>query len=154
MYSTLSLERKNVVIGRYIFPLLIETMVIVLLLIFVNIKSNFVPVGMTIDEILIYLSLSFMFVSLIISFQYPLFFKMGYTKARLFTYVPLLLVFVFLGILQLLVDKLNIDINWIAINQFIKGNLILMIVLSVLIGIVSLVISCMISIKIYGRKDL
>lgn len=154
LYSTLSLERKNIVIGRYIFPLIIETTAVVLLLLFANIKSNFAPIDMTTNEMLINLSFSAMFLSVIISFQYPAFFKMGYTKARLFNYVPLLLVFVFLGILQLLVDKLNIDINWIGINQFFEGHLTLMIVLSIIIGIISLVISCMISIKIYDKKDI
>lgn len=154
LYSTLSLERRDVVLGRYIFVFIIEMIAIAMLLILSIIKSNFIPLDITFKEIFLYLSILSMMFSIIISFQYPVFFKFGYTKGKLYTYIPLLLIFLFIGVLPSIVARLNININWEAINQMFAENLVLMFMLPILIGVISLLISCMVSVKIYERKDI
>ncbi len=80
LYSTLSLERKDVVVGRYAFVFVIEMIAIAVLLITSIIKLNFNPLDMTFDEIFIYLSILSMVFSIIISFQYPVFLNLGIQK--------------------------------------------------------------------------
>ncbi|WP_213818257.1 ABC-2 transporter permease [Garciella nitratireducens] len=154
LYSTLSLGRRDVVIGRYVFVFVIEMIAIAALLILAVIKSNFSPLDMTIEETFLYLSVLSMMFSIIISFQYPVFFKFGYTKAKLYTYIPLLLTFLIIGVLPTIMTRLNIKINWQAINQILMKNSMLTVLLPILIGVISLLISCMVSMKIYERKDI
>ncbi len=154
LYSTLSLERKEVVTGKYLFVLIIEIIAMAMLLILSIIKSNFVPLDMTFEEICLYLSVFSMISSVFISCQYPMFFKFGYTKARIYTYIPLILIFFLVSFLPSIVERLDINFNWQVINHVFAENINLMILLPIIIGITSLIFSCMISIRIYERKDI
>ena len=95
-----------------------------------------------------------MIFSIIIAFQYPMFFKFGYAKAKLFSYIPLLLLFLLLGVIPTIAMKLNVNINWDKLNSIFIENTRLMFYLPLLIGLASLFISYMVSAKIYMKKDI
>ncbi len=154
LYSTLSLDRKEVVVGRYIFVFLTAMTAIMVLLILVIVKSNSANLEMSLEENLVLLSLLTMIFSIIISFQFPIFFKLGYAKAKLYTYFPLLLLLLIVGVIPYLVKRLNVDIDWQGVARIFIENTVLMLVLPILIGIASLSVSCMISVKIYKAKDI
>ena len=154
LYSTLSLNRKDVVLGRYAFAFIIEIVAIMILLALAFIKSNFSTMDMSFNELFIYISFLSMIFSIIIAFQYPIFFKFGYAKAKLFSYIPLLLLFLLLGVIPTIAMKLNVNINWDKLNSIFIENTRLMFYLPLLIGLASLFISYMVSAKIYMKKDI
>mgnify|MGYP001221493692 CR=1 FL=1 len=154
LYSTLSLDRKDVVIGRYSFVVFIKLIAMALLTIFASVNFNWNSNSLTIGEASLYISLLFLILSLLISFQYPLFFKYGYTKAKIYTYIPLFLLFFCLGILPSILMKLGVYINWNKLSIILDNNKTSFSILFILIGFVFLLISCLISIKIYQKKDI
>jgi ABC-2 type transport system permease protein len=154
LYSTISLNRKDVVIGRYAFVFVSELIAIVALIAFAAAKSKYTESDMVLSEALIYLSFLSLLFSIIIAFQYPLFFKLGYTKAKLYTYIPVILLFFFVGLLPSILAKVSITINWNAIYQAFMEDLAIMVIFPLLAGIIILLISCRISIKIYENKDI
>jgi hypothetical protein len=95
LYTTLSLKRKTVVAGRYLFALLLNIcavlfmFVLALLGLFVAEMIGMIVSGEDIVWMLAVLAAAFVVIQAI---QLPLFFKFGYTKARFFSLVPFMAV--------------------------------------------------------------
>lgn len=93
-YATLPLRRRSVVIGRYAFALIMEIVgVISVFLISILMSIIFKDINTDIQEILFSLCVLFVIFAAVISLQYPLFFKLGYNRARIAAYIPLLAIF-------------------------------------------------------------
>ena len=91
LYITLSLNRKTVVAGRYLFALTFNICAIIFSIFFAivgTVVTGATGLGMgTSDILLTGVLLAAVFI-VIQSIQLPFFFKMGYTKAKLFSIVP------------------------------------------------------------------
>ncbi|NLJ90514.1 MAG: ABC-2 transporter permease [Clostridiales bacterium] len=154
LYSTLSLDRKDVVVGRYAFVLINEIIAILVLVIVAIIKSNFKPLDMSSEELVLYVCILSMFFSFIVSFQYPILFKLGYSKAKLYTYIPMMIIFFLIGLFPSIVQRLNLNIDLEAVGHMIFTNLVPISLLTFSLGIIFLVLSALISMKIYEKKDI
>jgi len=92
LYSTLSLSRRDIVAGRYLFSLasLFFTMIVAMLfyMTILSLLHKAFNAPVMAAGILIGVALF----SMIISVQYPILFKYGYTKARAFIVVPFILI--------------------------------------------------------------
>jgi ABC-2 type transport system permease protein len=154
LYATLSLRRRNVVVGRYAFAFLTEFVAVIFIVLLSLLFSNMFSMNSSLSEILFPLCLlSFLF-SLMVAVQYPIFFKLGYTKAKSFTYVPLLLIFMFIGLWPTIADKFTISVDWAAVWEVVSANPPLMYGLPVGIGFLFLALSCAFSCRLYGKRDI
>ncbi len=90
LYATLRLKRRSIVAGRYLFVLAFDLMawaVALLISLLVNVvahRATFDPMTSLATGLVLLIIFS-----LIQAIQLPLFFKLGYTKAKLLAYAPL-----------------------------------------------------------------
>lgn len=151
LYVFLGIERNTVVIGRYIYALVINLAFCLFALIitgFVSIIMQF-PFSF-IDNVLILIILFFFF-SFTQFIQIPIYFKLGFSKARLLAYIPFLLipiVVVFIGqFTPMFMDNLDSFLLWITNNPII----IIAIILS--LWLLSLYGSIIVSQRFYQKRE-
>lgn len=89
-YASLPLERRNLVFGRYLFVLSINLFTAALNLVLCFIISLFQG-EFSLGETLSAIGGCFYLFTLVEAFQFPFYFKLGYTKAKLFAFLPLMM---------------------------------------------------------------
>lgn len=146
LYKIFSIDSKKVVIGRYILAGLIFIVVSLLgfsIYAIVSLIKN-MPIGL---DMLMYLGMNFVLFGIIISFQYPMFFKSGYTKAKTFWFLPILIIAIIGMILGYFIKDFDPILNFVLENQrmIIVGLFILVVVF--------LAVSIILSIKFYKKRD-
>lgn len=92
LYGSVSVELKDIVLGRYIFALSNYVISLVTVIAVSLIVSLFRDMFIDAANILLGFSLSLLIFSIITGIQMPLFFKLGYTKAKMWAVVPFLVV--------------------------------------------------------------
>ncbi|MBZ2386935.1 ABC-2 transporter permease [Anaerococcus murdochii] len=146
LYKIFSIDSKKVVIGRYILAGLIFIVASLLgfsIYTIVSLIKN-IPIGL---DMLMYLGMNFVLFGIIISFQYPIFFKSGYTKAKTFWFLPILII----GILGMLVGYFIKDFR--PILNFVLENQRMLIIGICILLVLFLTISIKLSINFYKKRD-
>lgn len=146
LYKIFSIDSKKVVIGRYILAGLIFIVASLLgfsIYTIVSLIKN-MPIGL---DMLMYLGMNFVLFGIIISFQYPMFFKSGYTKAKTFGFLPILII----GILGMLGGYFIKDFG--PILNFVLENQRMLIIGICILLVLFLAISIILSIKFYKKRD-
>lgn len=92
LYGSVSVELKDIVLGRYIFAFSNYAISLVTVIVVSLIVSLFRDMFIDVPNILLGFSLSLLIFSIITGIQMPLFFKLGYTKAKIWAVVPFLVV--------------------------------------------------------------
>ena len=146
LYKIFSLDSKKVVIGRYILAGLIFIVACLLgfsIYTIVSLIKN-MPIGL---DMLMFIGIYFVLYAIIISVQYPIFFKYGYTKARTFGFLPIFIIAVIGMALGYFIKDFGPILNFVLENQrmIIIGFCILVVLF--------LIISITLSIKFYKQKD-
>ena len=155
LYATLSLKRRNIVVGRYVFALCMEILAVVLVLILSWGFSIFTTMEFIFPEILFYLCIASFLFSTIVSVQYPIYFKLGYNKAKFIAYVPLLLIF--FGFILLPNMLRNSGITQMGFDDFLKLLMTYKLAayaVPVAVGHLLLGLSCTLSCRLYERRDI
>lgn len=146
LYKIFSLDSKKVVIGRYILACLIFMVASLvgfsIYAIVYQIKN--MPMGI---DMLMFIGIYFVLYAIIISVQYPIFFKCGYTKARTFGFLPIFIIAVIGMALEYFIKDFGPILNFVLENQRM-----LIIGLCILI-VLFLTISITLSIKFYKKRD-
>ncbi len=152
LYSTLSIRRKDVVSGRYIFALIVDLVSGISSFILTVIVKFIFDGKFDITELAINLLALFFAFSIIQAFQFPIYFKMGYSKAKAMVYLP----FIIIPLTILLAEKLlNLDIEGsiITLSNSFLSNPILIYGILFLIWILIISISYYFSNKFYSERD-
>nr|UWI49835.1 ABC-2 transporter permease [Clostridioides difficile] len=145
LYATLSIKLKDIVLGRYIFILLNFVSTVFLITILSIIVLFFKSKSIDIQEIILGISTSFLVFSAIVGVQIPIFFKMGYLKARFWSLIPYIIVLT-LVLMTSLIDKISFVIDFIIHNQGIFS------ILGLVFSFIILVVSYKISFLLYKSK--
>lgn len=116
LYGSVSVELKDIVLGRYIFAFSNYVISLVTVIAFSLIVSLFRDMFIDVSNILLGFSLSLLIYSIIIGIQMPLFFKLGYTKAKIWAVVPFLVVML-LVIIPSFITVLSTFIQSVMSNQ-------------------------------------
>jgi len=101
LYTTLSLSRKTVVSGRYLFALILNLYVVLLSYLLAAVgtvairASDFKEVA--VEMLFTSLVLAAIFI-VVQSMQLPVYFKLGYSKAKFFSMIPFVLMMVFFSL--------------------------------------------------------
>ena len=146
LYKIFSIDSKKVVIGRYILAGLIFIVASLLgfsIYTIVSLIKN-MPIGL---DMLMYLGMNFVLFGIIISFHYPMFFKSGYTKAKTFGFLPILII----GILGMLGGYFIKDFN--PIINFVLENQRMIIIGICILLVLFLTFSIKLSINFYKKRD-
>ena len=92
LYGSVAIRLKDIIFGRYVFVLLNYVMSFAIIIAIYAIISSFQHKTLELSDMILGLSLSLLAFSLIVGIQMPLFFKMGYTKAKVWSLVPFIAV--------------------------------------------------------------
>ena len=116
LYGSVSVELKDIVLGRYIFAFSNYVISLVTVIAVSLIVSLFRDTFIDISNILLGFSLSLLIFSTITGIQMPLFFKLGYTKAKMWAVVPFLVVML-LVIIPSFITVLSTFVQSVMSNQ-------------------------------------
>lgn len=116
LYGSVSVELKDIVLGRYIFAFSNYVISLVTVIAVSLIVSLFRDMFIDVSNILLGFSLSLLIYSIITGIQMPLFFKLGYTKAKIWAVVPFLVVML-LVIIPSFITVLSTFIQSVMSNQ-------------------------------------
>lgn len=146
LYRIFGIRSEKVVIGRYVFALVLFIFALLISIVFSTIFSFFVETA-DIREFLA-TSLAYLLVYLIfISLKYPLYFKFGYKKAKSIS----ALTFVLIGLLSFLVMALKDSLNDLFL--FMENNIFMTLLISLLLVLLIVFISIKVSQKLYKKRD-
>lgn len=153
LYTTLSIKRSTVVLGRYLFALVIDVCAGLLAYAFsfaalTVMHKDFNPL----ESLVITLVLLVLY-SIIQAAQLPIYFKLGYAKAKLWAYMPFIgLALIALVVPNLLKDSFSLSeisnfFGWFAENPLIA------VLFGTVIWVGIMVISYQTSLSYYSKRD-
>jgi hypothetical protein len=157
LYTTLSVSRKNVVAGRYIFSFVLDlccvlaTFVLSTFSVFASRLLGSREMPSDTPAATLVLCAIFLVVQVI---QLPLFFKFGYSKAKFFTLVPFAaLSAAYLGIINTMNHNDSISGYVSTLTIYIEKNRIFTVTLSVAAICLILYGSYQVSLKFYRKRE-
>lgn len=92
LYATLAIRRSTIVYGRYALVVLLFVLVAICALLLTYGMASVLRFPFSWSAMSMLVAVFFVIFALVAAVQLPIFFKLGYTKAKLITYVPLVLV--------------------------------------------------------------
>lgn len=146
VYRLLSIGSRDIVIGRYILALIFYLCSFILGFVFYLIVATIKDFPIDLD-ILFSLGINFPVFAIIISLQYPIYFKYGYAKAKTWTLLPIFII----GIIGMLAGFFIKDFDQLI--NFIYQNKDLIIIISIILLILIITISIKLSVKFYKQRD-
>lgn len=149
-YASLPLERRHVVYGRYLFALCINlgtaAFSFILCLLIALVQGDF-----SLRETLLTLGACFYLFTLVEAFQFPVYFKLGYTKAKLFVLLPLMLTPALIIGLVKLAQKLGWDANALCAHSL--QNPLFLLLGALLMWTFAIVFSLARSCQLYKKRE-
>ena len=145
LYGSVSVGLKDIVLGRYAFILLNYLVSFVAVIIMHSGFALFQNKAMELTDILLGFSLSLLAFSVVTGIQMPLFFKMGYTKAKVWSLVPFIVVMAVV-VIPSLVSALS------GVIEFIQANQSILIVCGILASCVIQFLSYQIAVVAYCKR--
>ena len=153
LYATLSITRAAVVLGRYFFALAFNLCTAALAFIVtctlsITLKKNWDPK----ETLLVTLAILVAY-SAIQAFQLPIYFKLGYSRAKLIAYLPLIGWPLVVTGLSFGLERVGIIGNFSNIILWIEQNTILFVISCAALWIVIMYFSYRISLSYYQKRD-
>jgi len=153
LYTTLSIKRNTVVLGRYLFALILDLSAGLFAYIFSFILLTVMQKGFNFMESLYVILVLFLAFSLLHAIQLPIYFKLGYTKAKFLTYLPFiilpLMVVVFSSFFGDIfsLERISGLLDWFAANHLATA------LTGAVIWFGIMAISYRVSLSLYEKRD-
>lgn len=153
LYPTLAINRRTVVLGRYLFTLVLD--------IFFGFVSYATVFGILaalqrdFDALEFFIILIVMFVvcSIIQAVQLPIFFKLGYSKGRVLVYIPFAAFAAVPFIITVFFNDIDITAQLSGLADWFAANQIITAVIAAVIWLAAMFISYNISLAGYKKRD-
>jgi len=153
LYTTLSIKRNTVVLGRYLFALILNILTGLFTFVFSFAVLTIMQKGIDIIGALITIPILFFVFSLIQAVQFPVYFKLNYSKAKFIAYIPfVVLPLAILAASNRLNNIFSADLL-IGIFKWFSLNLPAMVLFGIVIWLVIMAISYKISVSFYQKRD-
>lgn len=149
-YGTLSLKKRNIVNGRYIFTLGTMIFFTILSYIIMIVGNVILKQGLEYSELLFVLVTGFFMSLILVSLQLPTYFKLGYTKGKIFTYVPFFVIAIGVPLLGSLMGESTEKFK--AIAAYIENNPVMVSIFLILCGLLIFEISNIVSQRLYINR--
>lgn len=148
IYRMFGMPNKDMVKGRYLWAI-VNGFVVLLIGLIVSIVFSKIFKENDIDslDLLSVGAMYYWIYLLIVSSQYPLMFKLDYKKARKYSMLPFLLIFILMAFFMKVVDLENVIV-------YVVGNIKLISILAILLILVIICISIILSIRFYNKKEI
>lgn len=145
LYGTLAVSLKDIVLGRYLFVLLTYLAAVGLVLLGSTGIALYQGHTLSGSYTLLGIGVSFLAFALIVGVQLPVFFRLGYVKAKFWSLVPFILV-----MLVAIIPSLTNDLS--AIAAFAQSHPLSLGLGSLLAGVLLLWASCRVAIVFYKKR--
>ena len=149
-YGTLSLKKRNIVNGRYIFTLGTMIFFTILSYIIMIVGNVILRQGLEYSDLLFVLVTGFFMSLILVSLQLPTYFKLGYTKGKIFTYVPFFVIAIGVPLLGSLMGESTEKFK--AIAAYIENNPVMVSIFLILCGLLIFEISNIVSQRLYINR--
>lgn len=146
LYSFIPIEKFYLVIGRFIYSLLIGFFILLVTIIPITIIFSIQNINIDSKDLLLSFLLGITIYIINISIQIPGYYKLGTIKGAFFSYIPLILFLIFTYLVGGL-DNIGINSINILLNNILFISIVLLIT-SIIIFIISIVISISINNKL------
>jgi hypothetical protein len=153
LFTTLSIKRGTVVLGRYLFAMAMQLVTGLFAYAAAFIITSFMRRGFNYIENLTILGTMFLAVSLLQFIQLPIYFKVGYTKAKLLVYLPYMILPLAIGLGSILFKDLFTQEQMDALITSVTSSPGTTALIAVCVWLLTLGISYRISLRVYLKKD-
>lgn len=154
LYPTLSINRRTVVLGRYLFALAFDLCAALMGLVLTFVPLSVMQKTVNVGEMMLTLLATFAVVSLIEAVQLPIYFKLGYSKAKVVAYLPFIGFWLaamavnrFLPEVGSLPEEISGFFGWFASNPYIA------VLFGIIIWFGLMLISYQKSLSYYSKRD-
>lgn len=153
LYNTLSIKRSTVVLGRYLFALVVDICSGVFTYCLSYVLMTMLHKDFKAWETLLITFVMFLVYSVLQAVQLPIFFKLGYTRAKFFAYLPFvglpLAVLIFTNLLKdtITIEQVAHILEWFTTNPQIAA------LFGAIIWLGLMAISYQISLSYYNKRD-
>jgi predicted membrane-bound mannosyltransferase len=151
LYGILPLKKAEMIVGRYLYALIIGAVYTVIAGILGFVMSRIMNVSLDSFTFWATLMLAFIYFSFAVGVSYPIYLKFSFAKAYVFTMLPMYVVAVLILVLS---KKTNFISNLGQVMRFFTGNQVLIPIFGILIGLILLAVSALIANLIYTRKEI
>ena len=151
LYGSVSVKLEDIVLGRYVFMFLLYFASYIAAMVVYTAFALYRGNALNIFDLIVGFSISFLVFSVVTGTQAPLFFKMGFIKARGWSFIPysLLMVLLLFPIIPQFVPSLSILAD---IIERIRSNQSVLIISGILAGCIVLFTSFKISVAVYRKR--
>lgn len=151
LYGILPLKKAEMILGRYLYALIIGAAYTVISGILGFAMSRIMNVSLDSFTFWATLMLAFLYFSFAVGVSYPIFLKFSFAKAYLFTMLPMYVIAVVFLVLS---KKTNFISDFGQIMQFFTDNQALIPLFGILSGLILLAVSALAANLIYTRKEI
>lgn len=151
LYGILPLKKFEMIVGRYLYALIIGAVYAVIAGILGFVMSRIMNVSLDSFTFWATLMLGFIYFSFAVGVSYPIYLKFSFAKAYVFTMLPMYVIAV---LLLVLTKKTNFSSDLHQVMRFFTDNLVLVPIFGILIGLILLAVSALIANLIYTRKEI
>lgn len=152
LYRILGLTRKEVVLGRYLWAFSMNLIGILFGVLLSLLLSMVLSLPFDLREAAFTMLLLFFIFSLMQAFQFPLFFKLGYMKAKTVSYLPFMLLGGVFVVLSGFLDKIPLSFLMNA-ETFFRESFGLVLLLAFLVWGVFQSLSVLFSLQGYEKRS-
>ena len=145
LYGSLSLKLKDIVLGRYIFTVMSFVLSFIVAIVLFFGLTLFQGNSFKLFDVFLSFGVSLLIFSAIVGMQMPIFFKMGYIKARVWIFIP------FAGVIGLVV-LFGVVKGLSGIIAFMRSNETLLIICCLLASCIIQYLSYRVSIIAYRKR--
>lgn len=153
LYATLPLKKNNVVAGRYIFALCLNVFVGAIALAVFAILMAILGKGVDWGETIITILICFALFSVLEAVQLPIYFKLGYAKAKFLAYLPLAVFPVAVVAISAYVGKDSMLPFIVSMLSWIQDNGLYAIILTAIIWTLIMLFSGHLSYRFYKKRE-
>ena len=153
LYSTLPVSKKQMVAGRYLFSICLILTALILSCILSFIMMRVLGKEFDLATTLISVLVCFLLFSMIEAIQMPIYYKFGYTKAKFLTYLPLMAFPAATIIVSTFVGKNKLMPLVTGALAWIESNMALTAVLGVMLWAGIMLLSAMLSYRLYRKRE-
>jgi ABC-type transport system involved in cytochrome c biogenesis permease subunit len=151
LFGILPLKKSEMIMGRYLYALIIGAVYAVFAGILGFVMSRIMNVSLDSFTFWATLMLAFIYFSFAVGVSYPIYLKFSFAKAYVFTMLPMYIIAV---LILVLTKKTNFISNLGQVMRFFTDNQALIPIFGILIGLILLAVSALIANLIYTRKEI
>ena len=154
LYVTLAIKRKDVVAGRYIFALFVNLFAGILAWFFSMLAMTITKAPMYDNDIKTAFAtvvVMFIIINVIQAVQLPIFFKLGYSKAKFLSYLPFFSLAALSGFILTFFN--NDNFNFSGIIVWVESNMIIAVLILIAAWLLIMFVSYKISLAYYNKRD-